>query len=102
MPNGFDLHKLRRRFPGSYIANNGYDLQLAQQARAENLADLIAFGRAYIANPDLVERLHFGAPLNTPERETFFGGGEHGYTDYPTLPPRAGQRKAQPQTAGEG
>ncbi|HVW69091.1 MAG TPA: alkene reductase [Steroidobacteraceae bacterium] len=91
VPNGFDLHKLRRRFHGSYIANNGYNLQLAMRARTENRADLIAFGRAYIANPDLVERLRLGAPLNDPDRETFFGGGAHGYTDYPALPPRAGR-----------
>jgi N-ethylmaleimide reductase len=101
VPNGFDLRKLRRRFPGRYIANNGYDLQLALRARAERLADLIAFGRAYIANPDLVERLHLGAPLNAPERETFFGGGAHGYTDYPALPPRTAERQTQAQTAGE-
>jgi N-ethylmaleimide reductase len=86
VPGRFDLQSLRRRFHGSYIANNGYDLDLALRTRAANLADLIAFGRAYIANPDLVERLRLHAPLNMPERETFFGGGAHGYTDYPTLP----------------
>jgi len=46
----------------------------------------VSFGRAYIANPDLVERFRRGAPLNTPDHGTFFGGGAKGYTDYPCLP----------------
>jgi N-ethylmaleimide reductase len=82
---GFDLQILRRTYKGLYIGNNGYDLELALEARRHNLADLIAFGRLYIANPDLVERLRAGAPLNVPDRSTFFGGGAHGYTDYPFL-----------------
>ncbi len=85
VPNGFDLQILRRAFKGLYIGNNGYDLTLALHARQRNLADLIAFGRLFIANPDLVERLRIGAPLNTPDRTTFFGGGAQGYTDYPFL-----------------
>ena len=55
------------------------------EARRRNLADLVAFGRLYIANPDLVERLRIGARLNVPDPATFFGGGMKGYTDYPTL-----------------
>lgn len=82
---GFDLQILRRAFKGCYIANNGYDLKLALYARERGLADLIAFGRPFIANPDLVERLRRGAPLNVPDRSTFFGGGAAGYTDYPAL-----------------
>ena len=85
VPFGFDLQILRRAFKGLYIANNGYDLALTLHARQRNLADLIAFGRLFIANPDLVERLRIGAPLNTPDRTTFFGGGAQGYTDYPFL-----------------
>jgi N-ethylmaleimide reductase len=84
---GFDLQILRRSFNGRYMANNGYDLRLALEARRRNLADLISFGRLYIANPDLVERLRIGAPLNVPDRATFFGGGAAGYTDYPALTP---------------
>jgi N-ethylmaleimide reductase len=84
VPGGFDLHILRQSFKGLYIANNGYDLQLALETRRRNRADLIAFGRLYI-NPDLVERLRIGAPLNVPDRATFFGGGVAGYTDYPAL-----------------
>jgi N-ethylmaleimide reductase len=69
------------------MANNGYDLALAIEARQRNLADLISFGRLYIANPDLVERLQVGARLNVPDRATFFGGSAVGYTDYPALTP---------------
>jgi N-ethylmaleimide reductase len=86
IPAGLNLQALHRAFKrGLYIANNGYDLLLALAAREQNLADLIAFGRLYIANPDLVARLRAGAPLNVPDRATFFGGGAHGYTDYPFL-----------------
>jgi N-ethylmaleimide reductase len=87
VPGGFDLQILRRSFKGLYIANNGYGLDLALEARRHNLADLISFGRLYIANPDLVERLRIGAELNVPDRATFFGGGAAGYTDYPLLTP---------------
>jgi N-ethylmaleimide reductase len=82
---GFDFQLLRRQFAGLYMANNGYDLNLALAARRSDRADLIAFGRLYIANPDLVERLRARAPLNVPDRDTFFGGGAHGYTDYPVM-----------------
>jgi N-ethylmaleimide reductase len=84
-PPGFSFQRLRRLFQGSYIANNGYDWELALRARRENLADLICFGRPFIANPDLVERLRTGEPLAEAPKETWYGGGAHGYTDYPTL-----------------
>jgi N-ethylmaleimide reductase len=64
VPDGFDLKSLHRSFNGLHIANNGYDFELAAEARRRNLADLIAFGRFYIANPDLVERLKLGARLD--------------------------------------
>ena len=83
----FDFQALRRAFKGVYIANNGYDRAMALAARRSNHADLIAFGRLFIANPDLVERLRVGAKLNVPDRETFFGGGPEGYIDYPFLSP---------------
>jgi N-ethylmaleimide reductase len=60
-------------------------LALARDARRHQQADLIAFGRLYIANPDLVERFRSGASLNVPDRATFFGGGAVGYTDYPRM-----------------
>ncbi|MDO8373353.1 MAG: alkene reductase [Pseudomonadota bacterium] len=69
---------------GAWMVNNGYDLAMAHQA-VQDGADLVAFGKAYIANPDLVRRLREGAPLNTPDKATFYGGGAKGYTDYPAL-----------------
>src|ERR1700736_336090 len=60
----FDYGSLRKRFKGAYIANNGYDFELASKVLAANAADLIAFGKPFISNPDLVERLKAGAPLN--------------------------------------
>ena len=81
----FDYASLRRRFKGAYMANNGYDLALADKVLAAGAADLIAFGKLFISNPDLVERLERGAPLNPFDKATFYGGGAKGYTDYPTL-----------------
>jgi len=82
---GFDLQKLRRAFNGLYMANNGYDLELAIEARAKNLADLICFGKPFISNPDLVERLREGAALTPPDPATFYAGDAKGYIDYPAL-----------------
>ena len=82
----FDYASLRNRFKGAYMANNGYDFELAEKELAANAADLIAFGKPFISNPDLVERLKTGAPLNEWDKATFYGGGAKGYTDYPTLP----------------
>lgn len=78
---------LKAAFGGVYIGNERYDLASANAAIASGKADAIAFGKAYIANPDLVERLKKGAPLNTPDPSTFYGfeNGPRGYTDYPTL-----------------
>jgi len=84
-PGGFDLQKLRRAFNGLYIANNGFGLELAIEARARNLADLICFGRPFISNPDLVARLREGAPLATLDPSTLYSGEAKGYTDYPAL-----------------
>ena len=81
----FDYGSLRKRFKGAYIANNGYDFDLATKVLAANEADLIAFGKPFISNPDLVERLRRGAPLNDYDKNTFYGGGAKGYTDYPAL-----------------
>jgi N-ethylmaleimide reductase len=79
----FDYLALKRAFAGAYIANNGYTRALAIAAIRENRADMVAFGRAFISNPDLVERLRIDAPLAEGDRATFFGGGAKGYTDYP-------------------
>jgi N-ethylmaleimide reductase len=69
---------------GAWMVNNGLDKALAVRELAEG-ADLFAFGRPYIANPDLVERLRRGGPFNKGDRDTYYGGGAKGYTDYPTL-----------------
>jgi N-ethylmaleimide reductase len=82
---GFDWRAFRRRYAGTYIANGGYDRERALAATAGGHADLVSFGALYLANPDLPERLRVGAPLNRPDRATFYGGGERGYTDYPAL-----------------
>lgn len=81
-PSVLDYSALRRRFDGVYIANNGYDKRRASAALRNGDADLIAFGTAFIANPDLVDRLRHDWPLSTPDVQTFYGGGEVGYTDY--------------------
>jgi N-ethylmaleimide reductase len=81
----FDYGSLHKRFTRAYIANNGYDFELATKQLAANAADLIAFGKPFISNPDLVERLKKGAPLNQWDKATFYGGGAKGYTDYPML-----------------
>ncbi len=85
----FDYAALRQAWrdaggTGAWMVNNGYDRALAEQALQQG-ADLVAFGRPFISNPDLVERLRVGAALNTPDRATFYGGTEKGYTDYPAL-----------------
>ncbi len=85
VPGGFDYAAPRNAFRGRYIANNGYDRCLAIEACAQGRTDLVAFGRLFIANPDLVERLRLDAPLNEPDAATYFGGGEAGYNDYPCL-----------------
>ena len=79
----FDFDALRKAFRNTYIANNGYDLDLANSRLAAGKVDLVAFGRPFIANPDLVERLKTGAELAQPNPATIYGGGAEGYTDYP-------------------
>ncbi len=80
-----DYARLRAAYYGPYMVNNGYDLARATDAIASGYADLVSFGRPFIANPDLVERFRRGAPLNEPDEATFYGGGAEGYTDYPFL-----------------
>jgi N-ethylmaleimide reductase len=81
----FDLQKLRRLFRGATIANNLYTKDMAVDAIREGRADLVAFGVPFIANPDLVERLRIGAPLQTARRSAYYGGGAEGYIDFPAL-----------------
>lgn len=81
--------QIRDAFKGVLIFCGGYGAADADALIAQGTADAVAFGRPYIANPDLVERFREGAELNTPDRSTFYGGGAHGYTDYPTLQTQA-------------
>jgi N-ethylmaleimide reductase len=80
-----DYDQIRQRFDGNYMANLGYDLEKAQAAIATDHADLVSFGTLFLANPDLVARFKANADLNTPDMDTFYGGDEHGYTDYPFM-----------------
>jgi N-ethylmaleimide reductase len=82
---GFDFDGARRRFPGTYIANNKYTRQMALDAVASGQADAVAFGVPFISNPDLVRRLQLDAPLTPANIKTYYGPGPQGYTDYPTL-----------------
>src|SRR5690606_23578050 len=76
---------MRALFGGPIIVNEGYDATLAQQALDGGWADAVAFGKAFIANPDLVTRLQLGAGLNDWDASTFYTDGAPGYTDYPHL-----------------
>ena len=85
----FDYAALKQAYrsaggTGAWMVNNGYDRALADQA-VNHGADLVAFGRPYIANPDLVHRLREGLPLATGDKTTWYGGGAKGYTDYPAV-----------------
>jgi len=75
----------RKAFRGVFISAGGYDAESADQAIAAGLADAVAFGRWFISNPDLPKRFELGSELNAYDRSTFYGGAEHGYTDYPSL-----------------
>ncbi|XLZ71821.1 alkene reductase [Massilia sp. SR12] len=76
---------LKREFGGVYVANEQFDLAGAQAALAEGRADAIAWGKDFIANPDLPRRLQLGAALNAQRPELFYGASAEGYTDYPAL-----------------
>jgi N-ethylmaleimide reductase len=76
--------EMRQRFDGCVMLNGGFDHERAEHVVASGLADLVSFGHLFLANPDLPERLSERAPLNTPDRDTFYGGDARGYTDYPT------------------
>lgn len=76
---------IRNVYPGVIVGAGAYTAEKAEELLEKGLIDAAAFGRVYIANPDLVERLRENAPLNTPRPELFYGGGAEGYTDYPSL-----------------
>jgi N-ethylmaleimide reductase len=78
-------HHFRRRYSGNLILNAGIDREHGNRLLREEAGDLIAFGREYIANPDLVERIRLNAPLNQQRPEGYYGSSHVGYTDYPFL-----------------
>jgi N-ethylmaleimide reductase len=79
------LRRLRKLWKGLYIVNGGYDGRRGKEAVLAGYADAVAYGRAFLANPDLPRRLELESPLNEPDQQTFYGGGARGYTDYPAL-----------------
>lgn len=83
VPEGVDMDALSAQFNGPFIGNNNYDLDMAVERRAEGKIDAVAFGRLFISNPDLVARLRHGAELTIAPRESYYGGGAKGYTDWP-------------------
>ena len=79
------LGKVKETFGGTIMLNGGLTFETGSRALAAEEADLIAYGRAFLANPDLVERFRRGAPLNQLDSSRLYRGGAEGYTDYPTL-----------------
>jgi 2,4-dienoyl-CoA reductase-like NADH-dependent reductase (Old Yellow Enzyme family) len=77
--------ELKKQFGGLYVANEAFTRETAEQVLQAGEADAVAFGKAFIANPDLPQRLARNAPLNPPDTNTFYADGPQGYTDYPTL-----------------
>ncbi|MBI6547364.1 alkene reductase [Xenorhabdus lircayensis] len=83
VPENVDLGTLRSLFDGAYIGNNNYDFEMAISRRAEGQVDAVAFGRPFISNPDLVERLRYGIKLADVTNDAYYGNGAKGYTDWP-------------------
>lgn len=83
VPADVDMDALSAQFNGPFIGNNNYDLEMAIDRRAQGKIDAVAFGRLFISNPDLVERMRRGAELTIAPRESYYGGGAKGYTDWP-------------------
>ena len=77
------FRRLRSAWKGIYVANGGYDAERGERAILEGSADAVAYGRLFLANPDLPTRLSRRGPLNVPDTGSFYGGDEHGYIDYP-------------------
>ena len=85
------LERIREKYHGTLILAGGFDRDTAEVWLEQGQADLIAFGRKFLANPDLPERFRAGAPLNADDPSTYYGGGAKGYTDYPTLAQERGE-----------
>ncbi|MET3970613.1 alkene reductase [Bradyrhizobium sp. S3.9.1] len=92
-PKAMNMVRLiRKKYKGTLIVAGGFQADTAAKWLREGMADLIAFGRKFIANPDLPERIRLGAPFNVDDPTTYYGGGEKGYTDYPTLAQDRGEQ----------
>jgi N-ethylmaleimide reductase len=85
------LELMREKYRGTLIIAGGFDHDTAEGWLQQGKADLIAFGRKFLANPDLPERFRSGASLNADDPSTYYGGGAKGYTDYPTLARERGE-----------
>jgi N-ethylmaleimide reductase len=83
---------IRESYRGTLMIAGGFDRESAEAWLEQGRADLIAFGRKFLANPDLPERLRRRAPLNADDAATYYGGGAKGYTDYPTLAQKQGEQ----------
>jgi N-ethylmaleimide reductase len=79
------IKAIRENFKGAYIANGNYSVEEARQRIDAGLCELVSFGRLFISNPDLPKRFHEGVLLNDYDESTFYGGDDHGYTDYPPI-----------------
>lgn len=102
-PRGLALMSMiRERYTGTLLVCGGYTQERAETAIQAHQADLVAFGRLFIANPDLPERFRQHAPLNTPDESRFYGGGAAGYVDYPTLRQESGEESLPDLGALEG
>ena len=84
--------RLRKIFTGPLIAAGGFEPDTHEAIIAHGNADLVAFGRHFIANPDLPERIKIGVPINKADRATFYTFDAHGYTDYPTFAESSSER----------
>jgi N-ethylmaleimide reductase len=92
-PRALEMVKLiRKKYKGTLVVAGGFQADSAARWLREGLADLIAFGRKFIANPDLPERLRASGPFNVDDPTTYYGGGERGYTDYPSLAQDRGEQ----------
>jgi len=86
------MRLVRDRYQSTLIVAGGFSREEAEEWVQAGKADLIAFGRKFLANPDLPHRLRIGAPLNADDPTTYYGGGAVGYTDYPTLEQEQGEQ----------
>lgn len=93
--------RMRAAYDGTVMLNGGYDRETGDRAVEEGRADLVSYAKLFLANPDLPRRFAEGLPLNEPDRDTFYGGDEEGYIDYPTWDERAGRRAPKPDASNQ-